>query len=106
MSFDAHKSLEEKEMLPDPNLLNSSPRDFESFIDNNLVWKDIVATIRDRVTLLTNELIEASEDKDIYRLQAEIRVWKEAAVLPHYLYEFAKIEQTIKEKEYAEDSEA
>lgn len=106
MSFDAKKSLEEKEMLPDPNLLQSSPRDFESFIDNNPVWKDMVATMRDRVSLLTNDLISATDDKQIYRLQSEIRVWKEATVLPHYLYEFAKIEQTIKEKEYAEDREA
>lgn len=85
--------------------LVSSPRDYEDFIANSLIWKDMKQTILDRIEILTDDLVSAQEDKDIYKLQAQIRVWKEMLALPFYLLEHANIEQTMKEKGYAKDSE-
>jgi len=77
--------------------LLSSVRDFEVLVESTM-WKDIEATIRDRIEILTDDLIKTRDDKEIYRLQASIEVWREMLALPHYLTEHAKIEQKLKDE--------
>lgn len=78
--------------------LISTPRDFEVFVKDSPVWRDMLQTIEDRIEILKDELVRADNDKEIYKLQQTIQVWQEMRGLPYYLLEHAKLEQQLKTK--------
>lgn len=78
--------------------LKASPRDFEHFKDS-LVWADIEMVISDRIDILVDRLISRDEDREIAKLQAEIKALKDLLGLPDYLIECARFEQEQKQKQ-------
>jgi hypothetical protein len=81
--------------------LQSSPRDFESFKEESHIWADMVTVINERIEILVDTLITTEEEKDLYKLQSEIRVWKEMLHLPDYLKEWSELEHKVKEESNA-----
>jgi len=94
-------AMEQYNTHPRDKPLMASPRDYEEFINKSPLWHDIRMTIEDRIEILLDKLIVEKDDKELYQLQAEIRVWKEMVNLPEFLLNHAKIEQTEKEQDNA-----
>jgi hypothetical protein len=81
--------------------LQSSPNDFQIFIEKSTIWADIKMTMEDRVSILMEELVREDDPKEFFKIQHEIKVWRELIILPHHLMEHAKIEQKLKEQNNA-----
>lgn len=76
----------------DEKPLRSSGPDFDRFL-NSAIWYDMQSLIKDRLELLQNQFVAATDMDEIRRIQGEMKAWKEMLGMPGYLKTCAHSEQ-------------
>lgn len=79
-------------MHPEDDPLLSSANDFKTFRESS-VWKDMHQLITERIEFVVDRLVMEDNDKEIAKLQSEIKTLQDMQVLPEYLEERCKLEK-------------
>lgn len=82
--------------------LRTEPSGFHKFIQG-AVWHDMQYTIKDRIDILTDALVNAEDMNTILDLRGQIKAWKEMLGLPTHLKSCSEAELTSKQKSKDED---
>lgn len=90
-----NKPKQRKSSLKEKPLRTSGP-EFDRFIKSS-IWYDMHETMKDRVEILQDLFLQASDMGTIKNIQGQIVAWKEMMKLPSYLKQCAHQEQSNKE---------
>jgi len=72
--------------------LRSSSNDFDRF-QTGTIWFDMQQVIKERIDVLTHQLIQTTDVNELFSLKGEIKAWKEMSTFPAYLKQCKIMEQ-------------